>query len=36
MENNIKPFVPDYPLYVIDIGHDQDLSFNNKELTISE
>lgn len=33
MDDSIKPFVPDYPLYVIDIGHDKDLSFNNKELT---
>lgn len=27
-----KPIVPDYPLYVIDIGHDEDLLFDNKEL----
>ena len=32
MDNKISPFVPDYPLYVIDIGHDEDLSFNNKAL----
>ena len=25
--------MPDYPLYVIDIGHDKDLSFKNKELS---
>lgn len=30
MDDKISPFVPDYPLYVIDIGHDEDLSFNNK------
>lgn len=33
IDERIKPFVPDYPLYVIDIGHDKDLSFNNKELS---
>lgn len=32
MGDMIKPFVPDYPLYVIDIGHDENLSFNNKSL----
>lgn len=32
MDDKISPFVPDYPLYVIDIGHDEDLSFNNKAL----
>ena len=32
MDDKIFPFVPDYPLYVIDIGHDEDLSFNNKAL----
>lgn len=32
MDDKISPFVPDYPLYVIDIGHDEDLSFNNKTL----
>lgn len=32
LDERIKPYVPDYPLYVIDIGHDQDLSFDNKEL----
>lgn len=33
IDERVKPFVPDYPLYVIDIGHDKDLSFNNKELS---
>ena len=32
MDDKISPFVPDYPLYVIDIGHDEDLSFNSKAL----
>lgn len=32
MDDKISPFVPDYPLYVIDIGHDEDLSFNNQAL----
>ena len=32
MDDKISQFVPDYPLYVIDIGHDEDLSFNNKAL----
>ena len=32
MDDKISPFVPDYPLYVIDIGHDEDLSFSNKTL----
>ena len=32
IDDKIKAFVPDYPLYVIDIGHDKTLSFNNKEL----
>lgn len=32
IDDRIKPFVPDYPLYVIDMGHDKDLSFENKEL----
>lgn len=32
MDDKISSFVPDYPLYVIDIGHDEDLSFNNKAL----
>ena len=33
IDERIKPYVPDYPLYVIDIGHDKDLSFKNKELS---
>ena len=32
MDERIGALVPDYPLYVIDIGHDKDLSFNNKIL----
>ncbi|SKB51655.1 Putative transposase, YhgA-like [Lachnospiraceae bacterium] len=32
LDDEIKPFVPDYPLYVIDIGHDDELSFPNEEL----
>lgn len=28
----MRPFVPDYPLYVIDIGHDERLSFPNASL----
>ena len=28
----MKPFVPDYPLYVIDLGHDDKLSFPNQYL----
>lgn len=32
MDDKISPFVPDYPLHVIDIGHDEDLSFDNKAL----
>lgn len=32
MDERIGVLVPDYPLYVIDIGHDKDLSFNNKML----
>lgn len=32
LDDKIRPFVPDYPLYVIDIGHDKDLTFKNKEL----
>lgn len=27
-----KPFVPDYPLYVLDLGHDKGLKFPNQEL----
>ena len=32
MDERIGALVPDYPLYVIDIGHVKDLSFNNKML----
>ena len=32
MDDKISPFVPNYPLHVIDIGHDEDLSFDNKAL----
>ena len=32
IDDRIKPYVPDYPLYVIDIGHDKDLSFDNEQL----
>lgn len=32
IDEKVKSYVPDYPLYVIDIGHDKDLSFRNKEL----
>lgn len=32
LDDTIKPFVPDYPLYVIDIGHDEDITFENEEL----
>ena len=32
IDEKIKSYVPDYPLYVIDIGHNEDLSFDNKEL----
>lgn len=32
IDERIKSFVPNYPLYVVDIGHDKGLSFNNKEL----
>ncbi len=32
MDDRIKKFVPNYPLNIIDIGHDYGLSFNNKEL----
>ena len=32
IDDKIKPFVPDYPLYVIDLGHDKDLSFSNEDL----
>ena len=32
IDERIKPFVPDYPLYVIDIGHDKNLSFTNSAL----
>ena len=32
IDERLRPFVPDYPLYVIDMGHDSDLSFSNKTL----
>ena len=32
IDDKIKPFVPDYPLYVIDLGHDDNLSFANEDL----
>lgn len=33
IDERIKPFVPDYPLYVVDMGHDRNLSFSNKFLS---
>lgn len=33
MDDRISQFVPDYPLFVVDIGHDEDLSFSSKELS---
>ena len=32
MDERVKRFVPDYPLYVIDLGHDEDLFFQNEFL----
>ncbi len=32
IDEMIKPYVPDYPLYVIDLGHDDKLSFPNQHL----
>ena len=32
ISEELRPFVPDYPLYVIDIGHDEKLSFPNDAL----
>ena len=32
LDDEIKDFVPDYPLYVIDIGHDENISFPNDSL----
>ena len=32
IDDRLKPFVPDYPLYVIDLGHDENLSFPNQYL----
>ena len=32
MDGRVEPFVPDYPLYVIDIGHDEELSFHSRAL----
>ncbi len=32
ISEELRPFVPDYPLYVIDIGHDENLTFPNDAL----
>ena len=32
IDEQLKPFVPDYPLFVIDMGHDSTLSFPNESL----
>lgn len=32
IDETIKAYVPDYPLYVVDIGHDKTLTFPNKKL----
>ncbi len=32
IDDKIKLFVPNYPLYVIDLGHDDNLSFSNEDL----
>ena len=32
IDEQLKPFVPDYPLFVIDMGHDNTLSFPNESL----
>lgn len=32
MDENVKKYVPDYPLYVIDVGHDETLDFKNESL----
>ncbi|SFG64866.1 Rpn family recombination-promoting nuclease/putative transposase [Oribacterium sp. WCC10] len=32
IDKRVRQFVPDYPLYVIDMGHDRDLSFSNGPL----
>ena len=32
IDDQLKPFVPDYPLFVIDMGHDSTLSFPNESL----
>ncbi|SKB51605.1 Putative transposase, YhgA-like [Lachnospiraceae bacterium] len=31
-DEEIRPYVPDYPLYIIDLGHDDKLSFPNSSL----
>ena len=32
LDEEIRPYVPDYPLYIIDLGHDEKLSFPNSSL----
>ena len=32
IDTRVRQFVPDYPLYVIDLGHDRNLSFSNGPL----
>ena len=32
IDDVFRPYIPDYPLYIIDMGHDKNLSFPNKEL----
>lgn len=32
IDKRVRQFVPDYPLYVIDMGHDRNLSFSNGPL----
>lgn len=32
IDGEIKPFVPDYPLYIIDLGHDKTISFPHRLL----
>ena len=31
-DDRLKELIPDYPLYLIDLGHDDKLSFSNREL----
>lgn len=33
IDDQISQFVPDYPLYIVDIGHDEGLSFGSEELS---